>query len=218
MSSKQTGQKLAEDSLQRAANAQEREKKSIARLVSTKDAPRTITTTNGMIVPIKAVSQHLIQLAYGSIKFPEPPTYEIKLPGGDVQTFPHDEKSIKQTPEDAPKWAEYQRKLAEANAEQQRKTLELFVLEGTLLELPEDDSWMKRHKRLGAEIPEDELDRLLYWAFTEVFTTVDDQIALYTGVMRLFGIDEGDLASIEASFRGNVGAGPEGDSAKQTQN
>lgn len=209
---------LAKENLQRAAREQEREKKSLARLVSTQDAPREITTTNGMVVKIKAVSQHLIQLTYGSIKFPDPPTYEVKLPGGDVQIFPHDEESIRQTPEDAPKWTEYQRQLAEANALQQKKTLELFVLEGTLLELPEDDSWMKRHKRLGAEIPEDELDRLLYWAFTEVFTTVDDQIALYTGVMRLLGISAEDLASIEASFRGNVGAGSEGDSVKQTQN
>lgn len=187
------------------------------RLVSTKDAPRTIVTTNGIEVPIRAVSQSLIQMAYASVKFPDPPTYTISLPNGGTQVFTHDEKSIEQTPADKPAWDEYKRLLIEANNAQQRKTLELFILQGTDLELPADDKWERTQRRLGVEIPNDEVDRLIHWALTEILVTLDDQIALYTGVMKLVGLPQEEVDNIEAIFRGGMGQGAESDTTEKSE-
>lgn len=207
--------KPAAQSLKRAQAGQER---AIMRLVSAKDAPKQLTTTNGMTIGIRAVSQSLTQMVSASVKFPERPSYTITLPGGNTQSFPHDEKSIEQTPEDKQKWLEYQQAVRAASLEQQRRTLELFILEGTDIVLPDDDSWMRRQERLGITIPEDETDRLIHYATTQVLVTADDQIALFTGVMKLVGLPQEEVDKIEGLFRGYMGERGEGDSVEPIEN
>jgi len=204
--------------------------------MSRQDKPerRVMFTTNGMEVPLLAVSETYIAAARAHVtaEFRErgeailPPTYEVKLAGGTIENFPHDETTLEVHPEpdaadpvaaaaeadsqtatNRAAWAAHKaatKRLEQAvSAAGTRAMLEL----GIGLELPADETWIARQRRAHVEIPEDPDDRRYHWITSEVLVSFDDlmtAIQVITEVTYKGALKEEDIAAAMDTFRGNL--------------
>src|SRR3990167_3950686 len=123
----------------------------------------------------------------------DPPTYTAELAGGGTQTFEHDEDTLEVTPEmvlsealDDPEkakeiaahrtavnreaWADYMSANARLIAEQSALRMEI-MLDGVKAELPEDGAWEARRKRRHLEVPDDPIEKRLYYIQRELLVT-----------------------------------------------
>jgi len=157
---------------------------------------------------IKPISPILIDKVQKTIPVPEPPTYIAETVGGGQEIHVHDESTL-ESPEDHAAWATYKRELADYQSSVTDKLLELFILMGVDLELPEDDSWVEEHKYLGLEVPVDDRRALkVYWVSNVVLGSGEDLTGLMFEVMKGTGVDQEVLDSVQDSFRRSVQADP----------
>jgi hypothetical protein len=195
---------------------------------------RAMFTTNGMQVPLLAVSDTYLAAAkaHATADFRargeliEPPTYEVKLAGGTVENFPHDETTLevkvaadaadpvvaaleadRQTAANRAAWKAHkdavERLERAGSAASTRAMLEM----GIELELPEDDAWLKRQRRAHIEIPEDPDDRRYHWLTSEVLVSFDDLMNAIQGITELTykgAVKEEDIAAAMDTFRGQL--------------
>lgn len=179
----------------------------------------TFITTAGIEIPIKPISLLDLQLAQNVVRKEfedrgepiDPPTYkEIILedtPEQSINEVPYTKALIKDAPEeDKAKWDAY----VEAMGRLQEVTLErtgLVFLEGIEYELPADDSWIRRRKKLfNEDVPEDEDEKLLYYINKIVLKTPADQQGLTEEIFKISmtGADEEAISAMEALFRSEM--------------
>lgn len=116
------------------------------------------------IKPIALVDLQLIETAvhkeFKDNPFYKPPTYQIEVLGGEVETHEHTNQTIEEgTDSDKEKWANYLEVQSQIADEIASRTAYVF-LDGMDFDLPSDDKWIKRRLKLFGEIPpsgEDEL-------------------------------------------------------------
>ena len=161
----------------------------------------------------------------------DPPTYAAELAGGGTQTFEHDEDTLEVTPEmvlgDNPDftqeaaaeiataktavnreaWEAYIKANARLIAEQNALRMEM-LLDGVLAELPADGAWEARRKRRHLEVPQDPVEKRLYWIQRELLITAADARDAIIDIMRISqeGMPEEAIKAAEAMFRNQVQA------------
>lgn len=165
------------------------------RLVSVKSGTKksaqqhTVTCSSGITVTTKPVSVRLLELFQLSHLEPEPPMVEAVIVGGDTELIPN--------PED-PAYLELK---AEFNKRATDDFLNLIFEFGVDLDLPEDDSWERKLKRIGMTIPEDPDDKRLFYIQTIVMPDfVSDLANISASVLRQSGVDEEAINSWMALF------------------
>lgn len=191
--------------------------------------PLIYKTLEGREVPYFPVSQRIT--AAVAVRFPTtatPPTYKVPILGGEAgyEEFPHDQDSIKDeaTPqEEKDAWQQYLVDKYLQDAKRSVETVRVLLLEGVNLELPQDDAWLKRQKRRGAQVPilpdtsemeegeaedalglyEDELK--LYWLQTEILKTEYDTTEIALAIVRAERGYLGLRDAASATFRGALG-------------
>ena len=134
------------------------------------------------------------------------PTYEIKLPNGQVELHKHTEQSIadkntSQSEKDA--WVTYQEQRLEMEAEINEKSTAYAFYHGIECEIPE--SWFAEQEWLGIEIPDNERDlKVMY--ITEALTTPYDIKQAYLEILKLSskGVDKSTVQAVEDSFRSTL--------------
>lgn len=135
------------------------------------------------------------------------PTYQVEAVGGVMQTFKHDETTLR-TEEQKKAWAAYKEATYRLEAEINAKRTEACLL--CIQADPEEDrSWRARQIRLGIKIPEpteDNPDALfLHYVETEVLKTAED-IMTAVGEIVAAGmrgvIPQDRIDAAKSSFRG----------------
>lgn len=133
------------------------------------------------------------------------PTYDEPLMGGGVQTFEHDDKSVEGNPEAKAALDLYRSQLQKRTGYINEKMMQFYVLTGTVVELPENDRWLRRQRFFGIEIPDDEDALLYHYITTELLGDARELMALVEQIMIASGIDSDSLAAARVSFRSIVG-------------
>ena len=181
----------------------------------------TFTTSAGVVVYYIPPSATIIEMSDTAImkqykdagRPVEIPTYTVELAGGGSQTFEHNETTLV-TDEHKAEWAAHKEAITDLNAELGKRRLEI-VLDAIQVELPKDESWKRKQKKWGLEIPEPEdgqdydnpdyLDQLRYhYIRTEILRTpIDVENATVKIISAAYAgsVDEEELAAQEATFR-----------------
>jgi len=136
----------------------------------------------------------------------DPPTYVVKSAGGAEITVPHDEKSVQQTkePDTQWKWEEHLACKRQANQEYMLLTLQTIFEDGVMLQLPEDESWIEKHKSRLLEVPEDLGQRRTHWLTYEIFLPVD-----YKPFIKLVLTESGKGTGLEEKLETALAAFPD---------
>lgn len=168
------------------------------------------TTGRGVTIQIRAIPFMLDQIRKTHReRVPQPPVIVEHLAGGATQErtiTPRMAEAMKELrPDDwaqyADAWAAYEEKRDGASQALEDAIWMAVALEAIQVDLPEDDAWAKRQKKLyGMEPPDDpELCRVHYIR-TEVLGGTRDYIKI-TSIANGGDIDEEALAIAEDSFR-----------------
>lgn len=195
---------------------------------------RVMFTTNGMEVPLLAVSETYIAAAraHATAEFRargeliDPPTYDVQLAGGTVEKYPHDEKTLevkpdpnaadpvaaaaeaeRQTAANQAAWAAHKEAVKRLEAALSAASTRAMLEMGINMELPADESWIVRQHRAHVEIPEDPDERRYHWLTSEVLVSFDDlmtAIQVITELTYKGALKEEDIAAAMATFRGQL--------------
>lgn len=149
----------------------------------------------------------------------DPPTYDVTLPGGVTVKHAVTEKNLEvqgneaETARRKKEWAVYQEVQNRLDAEYGTISRDIF-LDGLDVELPEDDTWIKRREKRHIEIPTDPYDRLNYYKLTEILRTPGNLVKLQSEVILLSssgGVKRSDIEAAGDSFLRDLfdGAGEE---------
>lgn len=174
------------------------------------------TTTAGVRIPIQPISLLDLQLAQNAVEeqFREggepvdPPMYEVRLELEDTSEYhPHTKVTIKDaTNEEKEAWQKYLETVSKMQDETEQRTALVF-LEGIIVDLPEDDKWIKRRKKLfNEDVPEDEDERKLHYIDKVLLKTPADKDDLTVEIHKLSmtGASEEAIAAWEELFRGEM--------------
>ncbi len=173
-------------------------------------------TVNGRDVEYQAISLDTLRLSWIGIEKKhrergeplDPPTYEVVTASGAKMQEPHDATTEK-TPEEQIAWNAYQAAVDDLWIEKEQMRMK-YIFEDALvgIELPEDNTWMEKHKSRLVEIPE-ETDKLReFYITSEILKSNADIAGIISSVMLLSQQGKVDEASLEAamdSFLGYVG-------------
>lgn len=171
-----------------------------------------IKTVSGKIVEITPVARVLTeQIKFGVIKEYESrgeimaiPTYFVKTAGGDVQEFPHDEKTIKDAPADeVEKWRLYHAARMRFERESSERITRFLLYRGIVVNADEMEKSLRLQESFGISVPTDDVDRVIYYIATELLPTPLDIIRATQAIILLSmsGVEEETLRAVEESFR-----------------
>lgn len=135
------------------------------------------------------------------------PTYDEPLMGGGVQTFEHDDKSVEGNPEAEKALAQYRNNLRQQTAYVNEKMMQFYIITGTDVQLPEDNSWREQQEFFGIEIPTNKTELLYHYITTEVITDARELMSLVERIMEEAGLDADVLSAARETFRGVLGEG-----------
>ena len=94
----------------------------------------------------------------------------------------------------------------EFNADAGTARLRMIAIQGTELVDDPGDAWVKRHEFIGLTIPQDDLERQMYFFMNELLGDFTEDLGLImTGIMKATGFDKEMIADAEASFRNSMG-------------
>ena len=143
------------------------------------------------------------------------PTYEIKTVAGDVEIHDLDPESLEhpEDPEETERrkeaWTAYQRNLVEFKSEESDRLADASLYYGVDLRDDEEytsGNWVKPLKRFGLEVPEDEVERKLFYLKNFCFNQADI-IMLIARIqfLSLSGVvDQKAIEAAEDFFRGQM--------------
>jgi len=155
--------------------------------------------STGKTVKIQAINRVTLARLQAARNIPQPPTYEVTLAGGGKETHEHTADTIN-TPEERLLWDAYQLKLRTEQVEFNQRFFEFVVTFGIASE-PPDDGWERRYQRFGLVVPDDPLERKLFWVENEILVTADDAARLFQAVLQLGETDKEAAEQIAAGFR-----------------
>lgn len=187
-----------------------------------KDNPKTFETVAGEIIPLKPISLLDVQRAQDAARQEfidngepiDPPTYRIEQLGyEDSENAPTEEynfKTILDAPEeDKQLWAKHIEALNRLGEERQRRTAIIFA-EGADIELPDNDDWIKRQKKLfNIDAPDDPDERKVFYLNRVLLKTPADkdgfQWAVYS--LSMTGATEEAIQAMERLFWSTMAIG-----------
>jgi hypothetical protein len=165
---------------------------------------KTFTSTKGVIIALKPVSQFKIDSLRAAKEEIPAPTYTAKVAGGDSFEYPLDEE-IARNKGRLDEWNEYKAKVARAEAEHAKKFLELLIWEGVDAETPGADSeWQKTSDYFGMKLPENPIERKFVYVYNELLGTPEDIGDLISSIMSVSKIDEEAVSKLRDSFRAGI--------------
>ena len=155
--------------------------------------------------PVSPLAPKAIEIQYRR-KYPEPEpvTYEVESVGGLTETFEYDMESIEEaTDEERKAFAAYVEALEEWQTGLTLKLLRLFLTQGVKLQLTDEQAqnFAAQIRVLELDVPENELERNLFFLETFILNTQDDMQRVIQAVMAETGIKEDAIEAANATFR-----------------
>lgn len=162
------------------------------------------TSTKGIDIPLKAISQFKIDAFRASREIPPAPTYEAEVLGGEKETLELDEIAAESQGR-MDEWKEYQAALAKERTEFGVNFNRLITYEGVDLDAPgEDSDWEKSCKALGLKIPNNPVDRKVFYINTELLGTPEDMGQLVTAIFESSKFSPEVIKKMKETFRAAV--------------
>lgn len=160
------------------------------------------TTSRGVHMQLVGLPQLLLDNIRNSVPKPSVPTYTVHVDETNADiVLPYDEKSV-QTEQEKAMWADYQAKLAAAEKIVNDRLTDATLLKGVIVELPEDDNWIKEQQFLGATVPVDNPMKLyIHYIRTEAISGDADLRAITLKILEATGVGEEALDEVRKSFR-----------------
>lgn len=109
-----------------------------------------------------------------------------------------------ETPEEWAAWNAYEAESRRLTKEFSERLLKTILLRGLKLEMPQDDAWVREQEFMGYTVPQDPLERKMYWLETELFSTKAEIQEVVVQVVQASGTNEEVISAMERSFRGDV--------------
>ena len=168
---------------------------------------REYTTERDVTIGVVPIPLFLEELRKA---YPEPkrPTYTEHTAGGGVNEIEITDREAAAWMEHDPKsWAEHADKwdsyIAERDAAQERANEAIWkavMLRALVIELPDNDDWIREQEELGIKVPRSPKDRRIHYIRTEVIGGMRDVLRL-TAIAQGGDIPEEALSLAEASFQ-----------------
>lgn len=132
-----------------------------------------------------------------------PPTYTVEAIGGEPQVIEHTAKTV-ETPEEKEAWIAYKDRLTERQTEKGNRVMRALQVQcmEPVFENGDEEAWIKRQEYIGMSVPDDELDRKLFWIESEFIGSTEDMMQALKIPMELAGVDPEELGAAEKLFRG----------------
>lgn len=169
--------------------------------ITPKTKEKDYVTGTGVTLHLTGISQLFIDSMRASVVYPDPPTYEAELPGGEKEIHFHDETTL-ETDEDHEKWDAYKREYAKVDMEFRKKFTDAILIKGIDFEYPDDSEWIEESEFLGVKVPEEKFPRKLHYIYNEAIAGPDDLAAIVQEVMELSQLPREVLDQARNSFRG----------------
>lgn len=165
---------------------------------------RTFTSSKNVTLDLIPVSQFKIDTLRASKVDIPVPTYEMKVAGGESLNYPMDEEIAKNKGR-LPEWKAYVEAKAKVEAGYSKKFLELMIWEGVNCVIPDVESdWQKSSDYFGIKIPDNPIERKLFYVYNELLGTPEDVGNLIAEIFSVSQIDEEAVETLRNSFRANV--------------
>ena len=175
---------------------------------------KTFTSSKGATIELRPVSQFKIDTLKASKAEIEAPTYTVPIVGGGSQEVLLDAVSAKNK-DRLDEWNAYTEARAKAEADYAKKFLELMIWDGTEITVPNGDSeWHISNEHFGIKVPDDPIERKLFYVYNELLGTPEDIGNLIAEIFSVSSIDEEAVATLRNSFRANVQRKPNRTSPK----
>jgi hypothetical protein len=159
------------------------------------------TSSKGVDIPIKAVSQFKLDAMRTSRDIPQPPTYEAEVLGGEKELLPLDAESAKNKGRED-EWKQY---LADVEIERNaygKRFNTLITYEGVDLEPPgEDSEWQVTCDALGLKVPTNPVERKVFYVNTEMMGIPEDMGNLVTAIFEMSKFSPEVISEMKATFR-----------------
>jgi hypothetical protein len=167
------------------------------------------TNTRGMSMSLMGLPPYLVQMATESIPRPKAPTYKVERADGGTDEFSHSEDTIKDpktTEEEKIQWETFLSDVKSANSKASEVLLNVIIMEGIKLDVvPEDMAkWEKRMKVLGIPLPDDEMEKEMFYKKEYAFATQEDVEIIMSKVLELTGISREEVELAKSSFPDKV--------------
>lgn len=163
------------------------------------------TTSNGHTVTIQAVPPFLLDKVLGSVKYPDPPTYEAVTAGGEKEIHEHDDTTV-QTDEEKAALAKYKRDLANAKLHENEMMMNAMFLKGIEVDMDSVSfqDWVDEQEFLGIELPKGKPALKVHYISTEILGDLNDLTKIMGLIMSKSGVAEEVVAAALNSFQNSV--------------
>lgn len=162
---------------------------------------KNFVSSKGASIELRPVSQFKIDTLRASKHETPAPTYEMSVAGGGKQVIPLDQ-IIAANQGRLEEWNQYLEKRAKEEEEHSKKFLFLIIWEGVQITVPDMDSeWQKVNDFLGIEVPENLVERKLFYVYNELLGTPQDLGDLIAEIFAVSQIDEEAVKQLRDSFR-----------------
>jgi len=162
---------------------------------------KTFCSSRGVVLELRPVSPFKIDAVRMAKDEIPVPTYEMKVVGGDTFAYPMDEEIAKNQGR-LEEWNEYLNKKKALDTERTKNFSELLVWDGVDVEVPDCEStWQKNSEHFGLKIPENPIERKLFYVFNELLGTAEDLGILISQILSVSQIDQEVVDRIRDSFR-----------------
>jgi hypothetical protein len=158
-----------------------------------------------VVEPVSPLAPKAIEIQYRK-KYSEPecPTYSVEAAGGVTETFEFDGESIVEaTTEEKEAYIVYKEALEEWQTGLTLRLLRLFLSQGITLKLTkkQEEDFRVELELLEIDVPENKLERELFYLETFVLSTQDSMQEVIQAVMAETGIKEEAIEAAGATFR-----------------
>lgn len=165
---------------------------------------KTFTSSRGVVLNLRPVSQFKIDSLRGTKKDIPAPTYPMNVVGGGIQEVPLDEEIAKNTGR-LDEWTAYVELRDKKGAEYSKKFLQLLVWDGVDVDVPGPESeWQTVSDHFGIELPTNPIERKLKYVYDEVLGAPDDLGDLIADILAAGALNQEAVENLRASFRSRI--------------
>lgn len=162
---------------------------------------KTFKTSRGKVLQLREVPRFLIDARMASRPKIEPPTYEVKTAGGDIEKHTHDETTLL-TADDKEAWAKY---VSERDADAALFSADMFrILISEGLELTVPDTYKQKLKSYGITIVIEEDALKLNYLQSEFIGEQEDATDLMAAILAVSSTNMEAAEQLAKSFRAAI--------------
>lgn len=173
--------------------------------MSEENSNRIFTSSKGVDIRLRPVSQFKLGNIRESQKEVTIPTYTVKPVAGPEQEFPLDEE-VAESRGRMDEWNDYLARKNKSDAAHSKKFSSLLIWEGVSVDVPGPDSeWQSVSDFFEIELPTNPIERKIRYVYDELIGSPSDFGELIAAILDVSQMDQEVVDNLRASFRFGAG-------------